>query len=41
MLAEIIWFPKQGSTTAADVDALLIGLTQHLRRRRACWWRSC
>ncbi len=26
MFAEIIWFPKQGSTTAKDVDALLIGL---------------
>ena len=27
MFAEIIWFPKQGSTTAANVDALFIGLT--------------
>jgi cytochrome c oxidase subunit 2 len=27
MLAEIIWFPKVGSTTARDVDQLLIGLT--------------
>ncbi len=26
MFAEIIWFPRQGSTTAHDVDALLIGL---------------
>jgi cytochrome c oxidase subunit 2 len=26
MLAEIIWFPKQGSTTAHAVDGLLIGL---------------
>ena len=27
MLAEIIWFPKEGSTTARHVDGLLIGLT--------------
>src|SRR5690349_3072540 len=26
MFADIIWFPKQGSTTAAHVDALLLGL---------------
>src|SRR5262245_22343562 len=26
MFAEIIWFPKQGSTTATEVDYLLIGL---------------
>lgn len=26
MFAEMIWFPKQGSTTASEVDALLIGL---------------
>src|SRR4051812_5109438 len=27
MLAEMIWFPKDGSTTARQVDALLIALT--------------
>jgi cytochrome c oxidase subunit II len=27
MFAEIIWFPKQGSTTARHVDGLLLGLT--------------
>src|SRR5437899_2842376 len=27
MFAEIIWFPKEGSTTARQVDGLLIGLT--------------
>src|ERR1700677_129363 len=27
MFAEIIWFPKDGSTTAHEVDALLIGLS--------------
>jgi len=27
MIAEIVWFPKDGSTTARQVDALLIALT--------------
>ena len=27
MFAEIIWFPKEGSTTARSVDMLLVGLT--------------
>ena len=41
MFADIIWFPKQASTTAQHVDRLLLLPGRRSAASSACWWRCC